>query len=251
MLFSSNVENSSFMNKNNSNSTLIHKTNSSYNNKANYNSLENKNRYINKIDTSGSINNGNRNRNNSISSTRRAPRPQTTQIIHRQQDKKITTSQNPDLIESQIMNQSNNNNNNNNNNTSTVIKDGEMIPERLKKSSSFVNKDKYINDFNANPLVSHTLELLTQDKMSSFNNSHNFESSMIQFTTDRIRKWLEEIELCQLNSMNSRHNKYNDNNIPSDYCVSDYDSIDEKNGLNRVVDKTFHIVHDENIKIKN
>lgn len=101
------------------------------------------------------------------------------------------------------------------------------------------------------------------------------ENGLNEFTLQRILNWLEDIEKCtnmikppsQLTwsenhptGLQSTHNKrykqhhnnpsaVNTNNnmgLNNEYCLSDYDSFDEQIvEYNRVVDKTFHIVHGE------
>ena len=81
-----------------------------------------------------------------------------------------------------------------------------------------------------------------------------------EYTVLRIMKWLEEIENCpnmikppsQLawsNSLQAKQliNETNQrSNLSGEYCLSDYDSIDDQIiEYNRIVDKTFHIVHDD------
>lgn len=86
------------------------------------------------------------------------------------------------------------------------------------------------------------------------------ESSIIDYTLERIRKWLEDMESCNLirppsqlawRDVNKDGNTKTPNefskNFNNEYCLSDYDSFDDQIvEYNRVVDKTFHIIHDEN-----
>ena len=91
------------------------------------------------------------------------------------------------------------------------------------------------------------------------------ETGLSEYTMSRILKWLEDIEASQTGKSSSSHHHHNNNNTLSgrlersahvgeeggdamndDYNLSDYDSLDEQLlEYNRVVDKTFHIVHDE------
>ncbi len=104
------------------------------------------------------------------------------------------------------------------------------------------------------------------DVVAALNLLEHDEAAMNEFTMMRIMKWLEDIENCN-NMMqppsqlawNNNNNNNNSNNkkadLPSDitrnfnsneYALSDYDSLDEQIiEYNRVVDKTFNIVHDE------
>ena len=85
----------------------------------------------------------------------------------------------------------------------------------------------------------------------------------MDYTLERIRKWLEQMDDCHMLQPPSQLT-WRDNNAGSgggkhphefsrnfggnnEYCLSDYDSNDEQIvEYNRVVDKTFHIIHDEN-----
>ncbi len=85
------------------------------------------------------------------------------------------------------------------------------------------------------------------------------EESIIDFTLQRIRQWLEEMEDCNMlqppsaltwrdvnNSSGKVPNEFS-RGFANEYCLSDYDSNDDQIvEYNRVVDKTFHIIHDEN-----
>lgn len=93
------------------------------------------------------------------------------------------------------------------------------------------------------------------------------DGDMSDFTLMRIIKWLEDIEHCpnmikppsQLAWANATRDKNeslfnpssdvqnrNNNNNTTEYTLSDYDSLDEQIiEYNRVVDKTFHIIHDD------
>ena len=98
------------------------------------------------------------------------------------------------------------------------------------------------------------------------NNLNVTDNGLNEYTLKRIIKWLEDIEKCsnkikppsQLTWSNNRaeklHNANNNissnvessRNFTNEYCLSDYDSLDDQIiEYNRVVDKTFHIVHDE------
>jgi len=103
-----------------------------------------------------------------------------------------------------------------------------------------------------NPVI----KLASASKALTLEDIYNIsnETGLSNFTTMRILKWLEEIEKCgnmikppsQLTwsnrSINSARNRQNVNN--NDYNLSDYDDVDEQIiEYNRIVDKTFHIVH--------
>ena len=109
------------------------------------------------------------------------------------------------------------------------------------------------NNNNHDPFNSQSLnELIPANLPTS-------DSGLNEYTVKRIIKWLEDIEKCsnkikppaQLTWSNSRAEKLQSNmdssrNFNSEYCLSDYDSLDDQIiEYNRVVDKTFHIVHDE------
>ena len=153
---------------------------------------------------------------------------------------------------------SNNNNNNINN-------------SRLNSSVSNANLNQTIesvHNVNQNEIFT-SKNILINDTNNNFNqiNSQNLndllpnsDSGLNEYTVKRIIKWLEDIEKCsnkikpptQLTWSNSRAEKLQSNmdssrNFNSEYCLSDYDSLDDQIiEYNRVVDKTFHIVHDEN-----
>lgn len=82
------------------------------------------------------------------------------------------------------------------------------------------------------------------------------EAQIMDYTLERIKKWLGEMEDCNMmappsqlawRDINSKQQEHEfSRNFNHEYCLSDYDSIDEQIvEYNRVVDKTFHIVHDE------
>ena len=135
------------------------------------------------------------------------------------------TSKNIQNITSTITTTNNNNNNNNNNNM------------------SLSNGQNHVDLFANNLNMAGT----------------STDNGLNEYTLKRIIKWLEEIEKCpnkltppsQLTWSNSRAEKLQSNMDASrmfsnEYCLSDYDSMDDQIiEYNRVVDKTFHIVHDE------
>ena len=76
----------------------------------------------------------------------------------------------------------------------------------------------------------------------------------------RIVKWLEDVENCNSMLQPPSQLAWRDTNVSgsaktqnefsrnfnNEFCLSDYDSVDEQIiEYNRVVDKTFHIIHDE------
>lgn len=96
------------------------------------------------------------------------------------------------------------------------------------------------------------------ETITAFELPETTDSAIIDFTLERIHKWLQEMEDCNMmqppsqlawrdiNNSGKPHNEFS-RNFNNEYCLSDYDSIDEQIiEYNRVVDKTFHIVHDEN-----
>ncbi len=144
------------------------------------------------------------------------------------------------------------------------------------------NANPYINNANSrinSSDLNQTIESVHNEMLTSkniLNNNHDpfnsqslnelipanlptSDSGLNEYTVKRIIKWLEDIEKCsnkikppaQLTWSNSRAEKLQSNvdssrNFNGEYCLSDYDSLDDQIiEYNRVVDKTFHIVHDE------
>ena len=94
------------------------------------------------------------------------------------------------------------------------------------------------------------------ETITAFELPETTESAIVDFTLERIQKWLEEMEDCSMiqppsqltwrEQNNGKPQHEFSRNFNNEYCLSDYDSIDEQIiEYNRVVDKTFHIVHDE------
>lgn len=68
-----------------------------------------------------------------------------------------------------------------------------------------------------------------------------------EFTFLRIIKWLQDIDSSITTPQQHTSLQINDKKT-TEYALSDYDSADDQIiEYNRVVDKTFHVVHDENV----
>jgi hypothetical protein len=167
------------------------------------------------------------------------------------------------LKENNRENQTSNSINNNQNLSNMFNNESELLTSRnniAHMSRNNVNVDeqnetKQTNNTltnEANPVIklASASKVLTLEDIYDISN----ETGLSNFTTMRILKWLEEIEKCgnmikppsQLTwsnrSINSARNHPNVNN--NDYNLSDYDEADEQIiEYNRIVDKTFHIVH--------
>lgn len=166
-------------------------------------------------------------------------------------------------------------NNNNNNNLNLKQNQSQIQTNQVKE---LVNTSKQINSNTSNMIANNG----TIDIENNINNNNNLatnnpnllgfesdlpmemtsninqETGLNEYTLMRIIKWLEDIENCtnmikppsQLTwtsnaNTNRLQNDYN-RNFNNEYCLSDYDSLDDQIiEYNRVVDKTFHIVHDE------
>jgi hypothetical protein len=151
---------------------------------------------------------------------------------------------------------SNNNNNNNNANTNSRINSSDMnqtVESVHNHQNEMLTSKNILNNNNYDTMNSQNLnELIPANLPSS-------DLGLNEYTVKRIIKWLEDIEKCsnkikppaQLTWSNNRAEKLQSNmdvsrNFNSEYCLSDYDSLDDQIiEYNRVVDKTFHIVHDE------
>lgn len=102
----------------------------------------------------------------------------------------------------------------------------------------------------------------TNNNLTKSRDESNIETTgLSEFTLMRILKWLQDIDECnnmkkpspqnplphehnEINSGSIHHRSMSDNNL--DYSLSDYDSFDDQIiEYNRVVDKTFHVVHDD------
>lgn len=155
--------------------------------------------------------------------------------------------------------------NNNNNQNSTIVfhDESELLTSRnhlahLSRNNingEEQNETKHVNNTitdETNPVIklNSASKVLTLEDIYNISN----ETGLSNFTTMRILKWLEEIEKCgnmikppsQLTwsnrSINSARNRQNV--TTNEYNLSDYDEVDEQIiEYNRIVDKTFHIVH--------
>ena len=155
-----------------------------------------------------------------------------------------------------------NNNNNNNNNNKSVIKVGVAAavaaPVAAKPAETNLNESMSSTaDLEQAPDEAKKNSL---DTILAFELPDTTESAISEYTMLRIVKWLEDVENC--NSMlqppsqlawrdtnvsgSARTQNEFSRNFNNEYCLSDYDSVDEQIiEYNRVVDKTFHIIHDE------
>lgn len=162
-------------------------------------------------------------------------------------------------------NRSNNNNNNTTNNDSARPKTTGLERNRiaslktnLEEDTAENDQDKvddYLNNDETNNATKLILPKYPDDSINSENN-------LSEYTISRIVRWLKDIEKCttmikppsQLTWANraSEHNAHlhnsldNPHKMSNEYCLSDFDSLDDQIiEYNRIVDKTFHIVHFE------
>lgn len=171
--------------------------------------------------------------------------------------------------------QSSSNHQNTNDSVSIRPRTGSNARQIYTSKNSIVNKNRVnqantvkssVNDLNytSNTQMEHGAnDFFLIDKgndMDEMENVH-LETGLTELTMMRIIKWLEDIERCtnmvkppsQLAWSNGarfdRHSdsqQANDRGFDNEYNLSDYDSNDDQIiEYNRVVDKTFHIIHDD------
>ncbi len=132
----------------------------------------------------------------------------------------------------------------------TLQKNGISKKDHVQNNSS--------NNLN-NGVANNSRKTSTVDELAAveFVLPETSEAQIMDYTQERIKKWLEEMEDCNvlvppsqltwrgINTSKQQQHEFS-RNFNHEYCLSDYDSIDEQIvEYNRVVDKTFHIVHDD------
>jgi hypothetical protein len=143
-----------------------------------------------------------------------------------------------------------------NNNNSIDLVQAKVAPAETSTSKNNNNTANTSDNQNSNEL--NNLNLIPLETLTGINN----ETGLNDYTVLRILKWLEDVESCankikppsQLtwsnNNNNAKFERHHSNdmgrNFNNEYYLSDYDSADDQIiEYNRIVDKTFHIVHDE------
>ena len=134
----------------------------------------------------------------------------------------------------------------------TGSKPNPVLVENETEENNDQEKDDYIG--NEENEVKTTKLILPQDQEEIINPDNNLS----EYTINRILNWLKDIEKCSsmvkppsqltwTNRPDGRTNMQNAGNnrkLSNEYCLSEFDSIDDQIiEYNRIVDKTFHIVH--------
>jgi hypothetical protein len=137
------------------------------------------------------------------------------------------------------------------NNYQTPKQNTILIENGTTENNDHEKDDYVVNEENENVT---TKLILPQDQVDIINPDNNLS----EYTISRILNWLKDIEKCS--SMvkppsqltwtnrpevrNNMQNAANDRKHSNEYCLSEFDSIDDQIiEYNRIVDKTFHIVH--------
>ena len=177
-------------------------------------------------------------------------------------NRQANKNSNNTLINQSVNNNMNSNNtlvklNSVNNNNSIDLVQAKVAPAETSTSKNNNNNTANTSD-NQNSNELNNLNLIPLETLTGINN----DTGLNDYTVMRILKWLEDVESCankikppsQLtwsnNNNNAKFERHHSNdmgrNFNNEYYLSDYDSADDQIiEYNRIVDKTFHIVHDE------
>ncbi|CAF1011117.1 unnamed protein product, partial [Brachionus calyciflorus] len=149
-----------------------------------------------------------------------------------------------------------NNNNNNNQIQHRQINKNTQKPIVVLDATETKNKIENTN-LNDTSIIETSVNKTDEEEIKE---SVDPETGLNFYTLERIKSWLKEIDNCsnmykstsQIDYSSSGRSDRNEksernaNNHSNDYDLSDYDSLDEQIiEYNRVVDKTFHIIHED------
>lgn len=136
-----------------------------------------------------------------------------------------------------------------------------IVSQKIDLTNPKSNKNEPKDSQSSNVEISIITEKQIPEPIAAFELPVTSEENIVDYTLQRIRQWLEDMEDCNMLQPPSAltwrdvNNQGNSGRAPNEfsrgfgneYLLSDYDSNDEQIvEYNRVVDKTFHIIHDEN-----
>ena len=199
------------------------------------------------------------------------PNSENTQFLKENNDKKLLKRESTNLGNSKQINLLANPSRpkTGNQNTKTAVSFNiNTVEMETKRNTKLEDLDTSKATHSIKPLVINSeFDLLkynedTENVLAALNMLEHDEAAMNDFTMMRIMKWLEDMDGCNnmiqppsqlawnnANVNTKRSDQLGDTNRnfnTNEYALSDYDSLDEQIiEYNRVVDKTFHIVHDE------